>query len=222
MRRYRKLILVFVVTILIAIIPFLILGEAFEEEIKEWFQKEWSQAQRFWLIVGLLAVDIALPIPSSAVSTYGGSILGFFPAMFASWLGMMIGSVSGFYIARRAGPGIVRRLTKSEDLSSLEQLNHKLSLWTIVLTRPLPILAEATILLIGSLKLPVAKLILPLGISNLIIATAYSLVGAWAVERDVTLYVILASMFFPLLLTWIARRQLKSLFSTNSNAEEKA
>lgn len=222
MGRYRKLILIFLVTTVIAIVPFLVLGEAFEDQIKDWFQKEWSQGQRFWLIVGLLAVDIAIPIPSSAVSTYGGSILGFFPALLASWLGMMLGSLSGFFLARIAGPGIVRRLTKSEDLSSLELLNDKLSLWTIVLTRPLPILAEATILLIGSLKLPWTKLILPLSISNLVIAVAYSLVGAWAVESNVTLYVILASMFFPLLLTWVVRRQLKKMFSTNSAPEEKA
>ncbi len=222
MGRYRKLILIFLVTTVIAIVPFLVLGEAFEDQIKEWFQKEWSQGQRFWLIVGLLAVDIAIPIPSSAVSTYGGAILGFLPATFASWLGLMTGSLFGFSIARIAGPRIVRRLTKSEDLSSLVCLNDKLSLWTIVLTRPLPILAEATVLLMGSLKLSWGKLILPLSISNLIVAGSYSFVGAWAVEGNVTPYVMLVAIVLPLLLTLFVRRHLKKLFSTNTTPEEKA
>lgn len=208
MRRFRKLLLLFVVATTIAVVPFLMLGGSFEDQIKSWFQNEWSATERFWLIVGLLSVDILSPIPSSAVSTYGGSSLGFLPAAAASFLGMMIGSLSGFSLARIAGPRLVRRLTKSDDLSNLERLNELASLWTIVLTRPLPILSEATILLIGSLKLPWAKLLLPLSISNLVIAISYSAIGAWSVKQEATQYVLIGVLFFPLILTWIVRRWL--------------
>lgn len=212
MRRFQKLILLFFIAMLMAAIPFVVLGESFEEQIKNWFLDDWSAGQRFWLIVWLLAVDIVIPIPSSAVSTYGGAILGFFPATIASWIGMMLGSLAGFLLARLAGPAIVRRMTKVEDLTSLQKLNQRMSLWTIILTRPLPILAEATILLIGSLKLPWSRLIIPLACSNLVIAIGYSAAGSWAVERNVTLYVIVASFFFPLFMTWGIRRQLRRTF----------
>lgn len=206
MQGVRKFFMIFFVVTLISVIPFLILGESFEEEVRRWFESDFKPSQRFTLIVGLLAVDIAIPIPSSAVSTYGGTILGLWPASLASWLGMMLGSLSGFVIARWCGPKLVRRFASEEDLNAMHQFLEKYSLWAIVLTRPLPILAEATILLCGVLKLPWVQLLLPLTLSNLLIAIAYSAIGAWAVERDVTIYVIVTSMVFPLLTTWGVRK----------------
>lgn len=213
MRKFRKLLFLFFGMTLVAIIPFLILGDSFEESVQSWFESEWTAGQRFWLIVGLLAVDIAVPIPSSAVSTYGGVILGFIPAVLASWLGMMVGSLVGFLLARIAGPPLVRYLTKSEDLRTLEGLNERLSLGTIVVTRPLPILSEAAILFMGALRLPVRRLIVPLIFSNLFIAVCYSAIGAWSIEADVTGTVIVLSMVFPFLLTLIVRHYLKRKFA---------
>ncbi len=221
MHHFRKLFILSFLFAVVAAIPFLILGESFEEQIKNWFTSDWSDSQRFSLIVGLLAVDIAIPIPSSAVSTYGGAVLGFIPATVASWIGMMLGSLSGFWGARILGPRLVSKFSKAEDLESLERLNKKISLWIIAVARPLPILAEASILLLGSLRLPWTRLLLPLSLSNLVIAAAYSAIGYWSVERDITFYVVLASMFFPLLLTWLVRRQLHSLFSDSTTSRVK-
>ena len=218
MSRYRKLLLLLVGFVFITIIPFLILGESFEDEISDWFRQPWSPTQRFWLIVGLLAADIGIPIPSSAVSTYGGASLGFLPATIASWMGMTFGSLFGYLIARMAGPLFVMKLTSSEDFRSLSELNNRLSTWTIILTRPLPILAEAAILLVGALKLRSSKLLLPLMLSNLVIAAAYSAIGAWAYEHDVTVYVVIASIIIPLGLTWIVRRQLQTLFNSTETS----
>lgn len=212
MDRYRKLCLLFTVAIVLSIIPFLILGESFETEINDWFRRPWSQSERFWLIVGLLASDILVPIPSSAVSTYGGAILGLIPATIAAWLGMTLGSLFGYMLARWAGPVIVRRMTQADDLAALRQLNERLSIWTIILTRPLPILAEATILLLGSLQLPLLRLLLPLVVSNLVIAFAYASIGAWSITYDVTPYVVVASMVIPLAITYAVRKQLKTQF----------
>lgn len=210
MKSLRKFLILFFVVTLISVIPFLVLGESFEEEVRRWFESDFSVSERFALIVGLLAVDIAIPIPSSAVSTYGGTILGLGAATLASWLGMMVGSLSGFVVAKWCGPTLARRFASPDDWHSMHQFVERYSLWAIVLTRPLPILAEATILLCGVLKLPWRQLLLPLTLSNLLIALSYSAIGAWAVEHDATVYVIIGSMFFPLLMTWLIRYFVKS------------
>lgn len=206
----RKLLALFLVVTLVSVIPFLILGESFEEQVRSWFESDFNHSERFALIVGLLAIDIAIPIPSSAVSTYGGTILGLNAATLASWLGLMLGSLSGFVMARWCGASLIKRFASVEDLQAMHHFMQRFSLWTIVFSRPLPILAEATILLCGVLKLSWRQLLLPLALSNFLLAFAYSAIGAWAVEKDVTLYVILASMFLPLLLTLLVRRLVQS------------
>ena len=154
MHRFRKLFQLFTLAVLLSVIPFIVLGQSFEGEIESWFHRTWSQTQLFWLIIGLLAAEIFIPIPSNAVSTCALAILRFFPATLASWLGLTLGSHLSFGIARFAGPPLVRPMTFADHLAFLRQLNQQLSIWTIILTRPLPILAEATILLVGSMIFP--------------------------------------------------------------------
>ncbi|MCA9000243.1 MAG: hypothetical protein KDA80_24810, partial [Planctomycetaceae bacterium] len=62
--------------LLVTLIPFLILGTAFEEQIAEFVKTERSPWTMAGIITAVLAGDMALPIPSSAVITYAGAQLG--------------------------------------------------------------------------------------------------------------------------------------------------
>ncbi|MEW4490207.1 VTT domain-containing protein [Thalassoglobus sp. JC818] len=206
--------------LLASTIPFLLLGESFENEIRSWFEQSWSPAARFGLIVALLALDIFLPIPSSAVSTYGGAVLGFGWATLASWLGLMLGNVVGFQAAKLVGARFVNRMTDKRDRNVIEQFQERLAIWSVAVTRPLPILAEATILLFGAMRIPFSLILLPLIVANLVIAASYSAIGALAIQYDVTIWVIAGSVVFPVALTWLVRRQLAPAFLSHSQALE--
>ena len=64
----------------------------------------------------LLAGDILLPVPSSAVTTWGGGVLGVGWATLASSLGMTLGAAVGFALARTLGRRFVTGRSAGGDL----------------------------------------------------------------------------------------------------------
>ncbi|TWT58202.1 SNARE associated Golgi protein [Thalassoglobus neptunius] len=208
MHHLRKQFVILCLCLLASTLPFLILGESFENEIRSWFEQSWSPPARFGLIVALLALDIFLPIPSSAVSTYGGAVLGFGWATLASWLGLMLGNLVGFHSAKFVGARFVQRMTDQRDRQVVDQVQERLAIWSVAVTRPLPILAEATILLFGAMRVPFSLILFPLIVANLVIAASYSAIGALAIQYDVTVWVIIGSVVFPVALTWLVRKHL--------------
>ncbi|MDA1018022.1 MAG: VTT domain-containing protein, partial [Planctomycetota bacterium] len=139
----------------IPIIPFLVLGESFEQDVQRWLVQEQETASRiqFALVAGILASDIFLPIPASAVITFAGGEMGLWPATFWSWIGMNIGACLGFGLSKWLGKPFARRFAEPEDLERIERVSEKLGAVVLLATRPLPILAEACVLLIGTTSL---------------------------------------------------------------------
>ena len=148
MRSLLRLLVLIVVLLLVPILPFLIFGRAFEARSTEWVTRGGSAAQTAGLIVGLLATDVLLPIPASLVSTLGGWRLGWAGGTAASWAGMSWGpcSVSRW---RTAAVGLWRTTSGTEELRRIEQLNRRYGPLVLVVTRALPVFAEASVLLVG-------------------------------------------------------------------------
>ena len=61
---------------LVPILPFLAFGPQITEWFSEWSEQENAAVLTSGVIVGLLSIDILLPIPSSMISTFGGVELG--------------------------------------------------------------------------------------------------------------------------------------------------
>ncbi len=70
------------ITVLLAIpaVPFLLYGDFFETELphamREWLRGEPDSVSVAVAVVGLLSVDVFLPVPSSVVCSLAGSFLG--------------------------------------------------------------------------------------------------------------------------------------------------
>ena len=192
----------------VPIIPFLILGSAFEADVEEWFRREWSLKLRFALVVVLLSADLLLPVPSSMVSTYAGGVMGLWPAAAASWLGMTLGAVIGFALARLLGRPFAARRTSSADAAALASLASRFGPLALVLTRALPILAEACVLLLGAAGLSWRRFLIPVAIANLAIAVTYSACGVYFQGRDSLPAAVIAAGVLPLLAALATRRWL--------------
>ncbi len=91
----RPLLLVSIV-LLVPIVPFVVFGEQLETWFHTWSEQPASRRVVAAVVVGLLATDIVLPIPSSLVSTFGGGQLGTLGGTLASWVGMTVAAVLGF------------------------------------------------------------------------------------------------------------------------------
>ncbi len=197
-----KPLLLIAAALAVPIVPFLILGDGLESRVEGWLGETLRPGQIAALVVALLAVDIFLPIPSSVVSTLAGNALGFWPATGASWLGMMLGSAAAFALARAFGRPLAARLSGEAELARMDRLADRFGPLVLVLARPVPVLAEASVLLFGTTRLAWRRFLLPVGATNLGIAASYAALGQ-RVELPVALA---ASIAIPVLAALLARR----------------
>lgn len=207
--RFLRWFLLLAATLAVPILPLLVVGLSFEARLEEWLAVPMTMTRRFWLIVGLLSTDLLLPIPSSAVSTYGGGRLGFGLATLASTLGMTIGGWLGYAAGRWLGEPFVERAVGKEDLADMEVFTRRFGPLAILATRPLPILAEACILLMGVGRLPQRRLWPPLLAANLLVSAIYSAFGVMFQSRDAMPYAVMASAIVPILFALVARQRLR-------------
>jgi uncharacterized membrane protein YdjX (TVP38/TMEM64 family) len=166
-----------ILVVAIPIVPFLLWGERVDAWLAAWRANPPAWPIIAAIVVGLLATDVFLPIPSSLISTLAGSELGIFLGIATTWVGMSLGAVLGFALARWAGPAVVRRLAGPRDLSRTAQLVETFGPWLLVLGRGVPVVAESTVLLFGMHRLAWRKFLPPVLLANLGLAATYSLFG---------------------------------------------
>lgn len=205
MREFLRPLAIVTVALLVPILPFLGFGGWLEARIESWLDPPPSTAAVAALTVTVLSSDILLPVPSSLVSTAAGAHLGIVAATAASWLGMTFGAVVGYYLARIWGRALAERLSTAEDLVRIDALARRYGTGTLILTRPLPVLAEAAVLLVGLARLPLRRFLPTVMTSNLGIALVYSVLGHLARGQGALPLALGASIALPILAATMTR-----------------
>jgi uncharacterized membrane protein YdjX (TVP38/TMEM64 family) len=209
MRELIRPLLIITLALLVPIVPFLAFGDSLEAMISQQLDPPPSALVVAALTVAILASDILLPVPSSLVSTIAGAQLGIVAGTAASWLGMTLGAVLGFCLARFWGRGLVAWLCKPEDVARLDLLGERYGSGMLIMTRALPVLAEAAVLLTGVARMRFRRFFLIVALGNLGIALVYSVLGQLARSQGELPLAMGASIALPLLATTIARRRLR-------------
>jgi membrane protein DedA with SNARE-associated domain len=194
--------------LLVPIVPFVFFHQAVERWVSGLVQAPpgpWTVAA---LVVGLLGTDVLLPIPSSLVSTLAGGQLPAWVAILASWTGLNLGAAVGFWAGRTGGRALAERLADPSDLQQMQRVAQPYAATALVVTRALPILAEATVLLLGVQGIAWRRFWPPVLLSNLGIAIAYSALGHYAGQQEWLAVALSISVALPLLATWWIRRRL--------------
>lgn len=191
---------------LVPILPFLAFGPQIEQWVSEWSEKENAALITASVIVGLLSTDILLPIPSSMISTFGGIELGPVWGTAVSWLGMTIGAVLGFALSRRWGYRFAHWFTKEEDLSRMQHLSDRFGPAALVMARGVPVLAEASVLLMGIHRLTWRRFLPPVLLANLALSVAYSAFGHIAEQNQWLPLALGVSIALPVLLATLVKR----------------
>ena len=192
--------------LLVPIVPFVLVGGRIDEWFIAWQERTRDPPSAALMIVGLLATDILLPIPSSMVSTFGGGKLGWLLGTLASWVGMSLGAIIGFALTRWLGPSFTRWFVKPESLSQMSKLSQRYGPSVIVLTRGIPVLAEASVLLLGLERLPWRMFLPPLLLANLGLAFAYSAFGDFAQQYNSVPLALAISILLPVLVAAVVQR----------------
>ena len=179
-----RTILLLVAVLLVIILPFLVYGEA----VNGWTDRLIAQAEanRFMtglLLTALLAADILVPVPSSLVSTACGMTLGFVGGTGASFAGMSITAVVGYLIGRYASAPAERLIGKNE-IALLQTFHRRHGVWLLLALRPVPVLAEASVVFSGLSRHSFPQMLAVVSLGNLAVSAVYAAVGVWGKLSD--------------------------------------
>ncbi|QDU77344.1 SNARE associated Golgi protein [Bremerella volcania] len=210
MRTFLKILILFAVVLAIPIVPFVIWGHWLEQAARAWEETQPRPMVMAIVLFGLLALDVLLPVPSSLVNTLAGAKLGVFTGATVCFAGLTVGAAIGFGLAKLAGPPLQRRWLADADAQSLKKFAENWGVVTLVITRALPILAEAAVVLLGVQGLSWRKFWPPVLLANAGIALAYSAFGNLAAQQEWLVVALAISAGLPLLLTFLVRRWLQT------------
>ena len=91
--------------------------------------------------LGLLLADVLLPIPSSAVMTLNGALLGLVPGVVVSWAGGVGATLVAFAVGRHSQRWVGRRVPP-EEAQRAQAFFDRWGGLAVLLSRPIPLLAE--------------------------------------------------------------------------------
>lgn len=158
--------------------------------------------------VGLLIADVVLPVPSSVVMVAHGALFGVVAGTLLSLLGSVGAALFGFAIGRRGGRVLERIVTPAERTRA----DDLLSRWgapAIIVTRPVPLLAETVAIMAGASQMSWSNLVVSSIVGSLPPALLYALTGAAVANFQstalmFTVVVAVAGLF------WLTTRLLES------------
>ena len=206
-----KWVLLVVILLAIVLVPFFVAGGAIESWTKDFID---TAGEHPWLCAavlgGLLASDILLPIPSSIVSTACGLLLGAAMGTSVSLLGMTISCILGYWLGRGCGRALATRLVSADDLDSFQSVHARFEDWAVVISRPVPVLAEVSVLFAGLSRMPAPRFFLLSTLANLGVSLGYALVGAYASSANAFFVAFVGAMLLPGLAMLLARIHLMS------------
>lgn len=156
------------------------------------------------LAVGLLTVDALLPVPASLVMVASGALYGTVTGTLLALVGRVLAALAGYTIGRRGGP-LVARLVSADSRDRADGLLRRWGPTAIVVTRPVPLLAETVTILAGASSIGWARVALAALVGSVPEAVLYAGSGALAhsAEEAALFWVVLLALACAL---WIAGR----------------
>ncbi|HEX6625325.1 MAG TPA: VTT domain-containing protein [Pyrinomonadaceae bacterium] len=155
--------------------------------------------------VGLLVADVLLPVPSSLVMVAHGALFGVAGGTLLSLAGSLGAALVGCWIGRRGGRLLERavKTVKPDEAARADYLLRRWGALAIIVTRPVPLLAETVALLAGASRMSWGRVAAAALLGSLPPALLYALTGAAVANLQSTalmfVLVILVAGFFWML-----------------------
>jgi uncharacterized membrane protein YdjX (TVP38/TMEM64 family) len=155
--------------------------------------------------VGLLVVDVFLPVPSSVVMVAHGALFGVLGGAALSLLGCLGAAALAFGIGRCGGP-MVTRLVGVEERAKADALFSRYGGLAVLVSRPLPLLAETVAILAGTTPMSWRTLLGATVLGAAPPSLLYALTGATAASLDHTALVFGVVLLVAGLAWFVGRR----------------
>jgi uncharacterized membrane protein YdjX (TVP38/TMEM64 family) len=197
------------VLVLLVLIPFFIWGDQLLAMFDATSARMWIQNYGAWgwlAVMGLLIVDLFLPIPATGVMSAAGYLYGPMVGGLISLAGSFSAGVLAYALCRNFGRPAATWLAGHEGLVQNERLFARSGAWLVILSRWLPVLPEVVACLSGLARMKLRIFLAALLCGTVPPAFTYAAVGAlfdsepgWALGLSVALPVVLWLAFRPFL-----------------------
>ncbi|HLE83142.1 MAG TPA: VTT domain-containing protein [Thermoanaerobaculia bacterium] len=157
---------------------------------------------------GLLVVDVFLPVPSSLVMIAHGALFGIVGGALLSLAGGTTAAAVGFALGRW-GRAPLRLLVPEEERRRADALLGRWGNLAVVVTRPVPILAESVAILAGTSRLPWRRFLPAAALGNLPACLLYAATGATALRLD-DAFLTFGLVLLVAALVWLWGRRLEA------------
>jgi len=155
--------------------------------------------------VALLVLDVLLPVPSSLVMVAHGALFGIAAGTLLSLAGGLGAGALGFALGRWGSPAIRARIAPDERRRA-DALLERWGALAVVVTRPVPILAETVAILAGTSPLGWPRFLAATAAGTLPAALLYAVTGATAARLDHTILVFALVLLVAAAFWWAGRR----------------
>lgn len=110
------------------------------------------------IIVLLLFIDLFIAVPTMTIIILAGFFIGFELAVFYTFLGLLLASLTGYILSRKYGLKILNKLTSDqEQVEQMKELFNKHGVLVLILSRAVPMLPEISACLAGTCSMSIKK-----------------------------------------------------------------
>jgi uncharacterized membrane protein YdjX (TVP38/TMEM64 family) len=211
----RKYLELFVAVLAFVLVPFFIWGDRIDVAIQDYLFLDYPNWVWIVLVVGLLALDVVLPIPASVVCVFASVKLGFLLSTFSIWSGLSCGCILGYMLGNWSTKGLFAPFTDSATYVAKEkgERNFEINHGLIALSRSVPVLAETVAIMAGAIGYPFRWFALVSFLANAGIALTYAVMSN-LFQREGNFFTILAaSLLLPAISYFIAKLVFPKSFS---------
>ena len=142
-----------------------------------------SDASVVGVVILSLVADLGLPVPSSAVMTAAGALLGVVGGTAANLAGSLTAAALGYGLCARFGQGAFGRLVGSDEQKVADWFD-RWGVWAILLSRAVPMLTETISCLAGLQGFGFARFILLSAAGTAPVCAVYAYAGSHATAAE--------------------------------------
>ena len=171
---------------LLVALPFALWGDPVTAWLSIDGAAEWMRGFGGWAWaagLALIAADIFLPVPATAVMAALGVIYGPWAGGALSALGSIIAGLTGYGLCRLIGPRLASRLAGAEGMAQARLLFDRWGGWLVAASRWLPVLPEMVAFLAGLVRMPFWRFTAALVCGAVPLGLAYAAIGAFGADK---------------------------------------
>lgn len=133
--------------------------------------------------IALLVADVLIPVPSSLIMIANGAVFGIWMGTLLSMIGGVLSSLAGFYLGKN-GSTVVNKFIPLEEQARAKHIMTKWGMLAVIITRPVPVLAESVSIIAGTTQMKLSKLFFASALGVLPAAIIYAVTGAYSIDTE--------------------------------------